>query len=228
MTISPGVLSMDAASMDDGSSQFISTRYLESQNASNLVPEAIESSSFATHTDIYNESRLPDASLVGNGFGNYPRLTFTPHQPTTDTARMDGYEELISPEASRLLDESFSAPRPLSMSPWSPMNEDRSKLDPPSRIHKHGNGSYKTPQIPGCSTLDFAHDSGQKRKRSRFDENTRAKVKAVRKKGACFRCRVTKTPVGKLFDCEKCSDRTNIVFWWLALRILSPKSIILP
>lgn len=50
--------------------------------------------------------------------------------------------------------------------------------------------------VPGCSSLSLGDLAKSKRKRAKFGINAREKVAAVRKKGACLRCRALKLPVG--------------------------------
>ena len=108
---------------------------------------------------------------------------------------MDEISEFFSHEALRLLEESgldygtvvqtegFPAEFPLSTSPTTRdvqlQKRPRKSLQP----------------IPRCSSNSLIDLVKAKRKRAKFSINAREKVAAVRKKGACLRCRALKLPV---------------------------------
>ena len=79
---------------------------------------------------------------------------------------------------------------------------------------KHGE-PQQNPHIPGRTVLDFTNTKGRKRKRAKFNEESRQKVADVRKKGACLRCRILKIPVCShgLNTVSSSTDANETVLW---------------
>ena len=108
---------------------------------------------------------------------------------------MDYFDELFSPEALRLLEESgFDCGTVFQLDELQVEHE--SVVTPaPREAHTNQIDPYSYHPTPGCSTLDFENVAKSKRKRAKFEIKAREKVAAVRKKGACLRCRALKVPV---------------------------------
>ena len=108
---------------------------------------------------------------------------------------MDDISELFSPEALRLLEESGiddgtviqpdSSPIEYTPSTAPTQCDEQTKKRPPHSLQS----------IPGCLSISLSDLAKANRKRAKFSIKAREKVAAVRKKGACLRCRALKLPV---------------------------------
>lgn len=118
---------------------------------------------------------------------------------------MDYFDELFSPEALRLLEESgFDCGTVFQLDELQVEHE--SVVTPaPREAHTNQIDPYSYHPTPGCSTLDFENVAKSKRKRAKFEIKAREKVAAVRKKGACLRCRALKVPCSGSWPCKSCT-----------------------
>ena len=108
---------------------------------------------------------------------------------------MDDIGELFSPEALRLLEES-GIDYGTVVQPESPPAEYNPSSTPTQRDkQRKKRPPHSLQSIPGCSSVSLSDLAEAKRKRAKFSIKAREKVAAVRKKGACLRCRALKLPV---------------------------------
>ena len=135
---------------------------------------------------------------------------------------MDPLEEFFTPEALRLLldtddfattvdqpsastsDHSLSLTTPLANTVDIPCPEESKNRR--KRVASDAN-------IPGCSTLALGKACPAKPKRAKFSAEGRAKVASVRKKGACMRCHLNKTPVSASSNHPHVLLIQLLVFW---------------
>ena len=156
---------------------------------------------------------------------------------------MSGFDDLFSPEALRILDEFCNGNR-ISFEPdETSLNAKQTgygllTLDTRDSNSPHTQQTFlpskscfsgrvmqdrkrKIQEVPGSSTLAFSNFPENKRKRAKFDPKGRRKVAAVRKKGACMRCRILKIPVRVSFSItDVCTDGSNVVLRGMAMQVL--------
>ena len=106
---------------------------------------------------------------------------------------MENLDHFLSPEAVSFLDTDKAVNAPLY---WERPVIDAcsiSKNYRPTRMKREA--SARSVRLPGTSTLHGACGSRPNPRRSRFDDNRRREVAIIRKRGACFRCRLMKIAV---------------------------------
>lgn len=108
---------------------------------------------------------------------------------------MDDFDELFSSEALRLLEGSDIDYGTILQPDELPVEREPFATAAPSEPYTNHNDPPSIHPTPGCSTLSFGPIAKPQRKRAKFDIKAREKVAAVRKKGACLRCRALKIPV---------------------------------
>ena len=109
---------------------------------------------------------------------------------------MDEFSEFLSPEGLRLLGEA-SIDNEYDSQPYSiSADQDRSTHPAQCEVQMDQSKTKASQCTTRCSKISLGQPVNTKRKRSKFDEQTRKKVATIRKKGACLRCRALKLPVG--------------------------------
>ena len=108
---------------------------------------------------------------------------------------MNDHDDLFSPEALRLLDESCDGSRLIIEPNGFSLDEQQPAIDRNRRARRSRNGRHWDAHIPGQSIIELPFCSRRNRRRAKFDKESRKKVAIVRKKGACMRCRILKIPV---------------------------------
>ena len=104
-------------------------------------------------------------------------------------------EEFFSPQALRLLEADSGTDLPAS-------EDSRSLFADHSSVMQHQQQQKPSSQpngtkrgLPGTSTFRVASDVEPKPKRAKFELERRMEVAHIRKRGACFRCRIMKLAV---------------------------------
>ena len=85
---------------------------------------------------------------------------------------------------------------------------------------------------PPLTMSSFINKEG-KNKRARYSEKRRREVADVRRKGACFPCRVRKVAVSATSLSLVCNSRAVDIYaltvrWWVALRYMQTRSAFMP
>ena len=135
---------------------------------------------------------------------------------------MDPLEEFFTPEALRLLLDSDDFATTIDQPSVSTSDNSLSLTTPLAntvdipRLEQSKDGLKRVASdanIPGCSTLVLDKAGPAKPKRAKFSAEGRAKVASVRKKGACMRCHLNKTPVSAFSNRPHVLLIQLLVFW---------------
>ena len=169
----------------------------ELQNTSNLAFTLNDFSQQPPQTipfdDSFNAVAFKSEAVFGSEFLIAPSMSsFDPVR----ISKLSDAEELVSTQAKQLLELPSEQLNPFISSFHTSTNKTQLAKGPNAVAQEDMNVQQDGRTIPGCSTIDLGTTCGRKRKRSKFNDEARKKVAAVREKGACFRCRITKTSVG--------------------------------
>ena len=135
---------------------------------------------------------------------------------------MEKIDDFFSPEALRLLDgpdidcETLFPPEGLVV------DQEPTTTLPQHEPRMNGGDNHSNQAFSRPSTDIFGQRANPKRKRAKFDIKAREKVAAVRRKGACLRCRMLKLPVrAPAVDLQLVNDQ-RIVLRDQALHFMHP------
>ncbi len=154
-------------------------------------------------------SHLLDEEENFSSLPRQPTKKSPEEQPTEPPFELDGFEEIFSPEALRLLTDFDGPPS----SPNRLQDVGRSQHVYPSpnpTVHSGINepraerkAKYSTAAIPDYPALTVQNPPVTMSQRAELDPDSRAKATSIRKRGPCMNCRRSKTSVS--LDDKRCS-----------------------